>query len=1179
MKRMKNNLLERIETIFQGKMKLCALLLVFFMTSSFTSGNSYSQKITLKVENIALKKMFDTISSQTGYNFFYEKSQIDLDAKVSVNVKDEYIQDALLKLFSNFNYEFKIISTQIVVTNPNALNAFPKKKDDKDNKVRTEKQQRKISGKVLDENGQPLPGASIQIKESQKGVISDFDGLFEIELANESAILIISYVGYKVQEIDATGKTYITVMLKLEDNVLDEVIVVGYGKLAKKRVTGAVSSITSQQISAIPVVSLENAIIGQVAGVQVQETTGEPGASPNIRIRGTGSISAGNNPLFVVDGIPVSKSSASIDTQGELSRRVGGFQQPSANPLATINPNDIASIEILKDASAAAIYGSRGGNGVVMITTKKGTSNEDGLFSFNSFYGIQNVANRVDLMNSEELIAYTRDSRNNDYLSSVPGASINDPIGPGDRGNGNYELPEAYLNWDGTDTDWQDLIFRSAPIQSYNFSYASPLKNKTSFYISGGYFNQEGIIEKSGYQRFTLLTTIHSQLTEKLNLDLRLAPTLTDNQKQPANAPYFARPPGIIYSALVHSPVVKPYNADGTINQTNNTSHLGGGTTSASNPLAISAAVDDQLFQFQNQASLGLTYEIIPGLDFKTFGGSYINIFNRDFYRANTLLFREAITGESYAQASASTDVNYLWENTLNYEKEIGDHYVNVIAGYSIQKDKINISQVSADKFPDDQVHTISGGQVFGGTSVEEEWSLVSAFLRGTYSYKDKYLFTGTIRSDRSSRFGKDNQTGYFPSFSLGWRLHQEEFMKSIEAISELKIRLSWGETGNFEIPNYGSVGLLSPYNYNFNGSEVNGLIQATIPNPKLTWEKSAQTDIGLELGLFKNRLFLLADYYKTVTSDLLLNVSITSVSGFSTVLQNLGEVKNEGFEIAIKSRNFVKEFTWDTDINFSTNKNEVLSLNAENEPIFSSGGAGIRHITRVGDPIGSYYGYAVDGIYQNQADIANSPVDTQAPNPAPGDFKFKDINGDGKITPEDRTVTGSYYPDFTWGITNSFGFKGIDLSFMIQGVEGNEILNLTARHLSNGEANFNSYAIWNERWKSEADPGNGSIPRADRESGNHGNNNRPSSFQVEDGSFIRLRNITLGYTFPENTLKKGSINKLRLYVTGSNLFTITDYLGYNPEVSNIAGSLTPGEDYGAYPLNKTIVFGVNLNF
>ena len=675
------------------------------------------------------------------------------------------------------------------------------------------------------------------------------------------------------------------------------------------------------------------------------------------------------------------------------------------------------------------------------------------------------------------------------------------------------------------------------------------------------------------------MTTVYSQLTDKLSLDLRLTPTLTNNQKKPVNAPYFARPPGIVYAALVHSPIVKPYNADGTFNQTNNQSHLGGGTTTASNPLAILAAIDDQLFQFQNQASLGLSYNIIPELTFKTFVGSYVNIFNRDFYRANSLLYRNATKGESFAQASASTETNFLWENTLNYEKEIGDHYINAIIGYSSQKDKINISQVAADNFLDDQVHTISGGQVVAGTSVKEEWSLVSAFLRSTYSYKDKYLFTGTIRSDRSSRFGKDNQTGYFPSFSLGWRLHEEDFMSYVEAISELKLRLSWGQTGNFEIPNYGSIGLLRPYNYNFEGQEVNGIIQSTVPNPKLTWEKSAQIDIGLELGMFNNRLFLLADYYTTTTSDLLLNVSISSVSGFNTVLQNLGEVRNRGFELALKSRNFVNKFTWNTEINFSTNKNEVLSLNAKDESIFSKGGAGIRHITRVGDPIGSYYGYVVNGIYQDEQDILNSPKDTQAPSASPGDFKFKDINRDGEITPDDRTVTGSYFPDFTWGITNTFGFKGIDFNFTIQGVEGNEILNLTSRHLKNGEANFNSYSIFNERWKSAQAPGNGNVPRADRETGRHGNNNRPSSFQVEDGSYIRLRNVTLGYTFSENVFSIKSIDKLRLYLTASNLFTITDYLGYNPEVSNISGSLTPGEDYGAYPLNKAIVIGINLSF
>lgn len=1037
-----------------------------------------------------------------------------------------------------------------------------------------------ISGTVTDNEGLPLPGASIVVKGTTTGTTSDFDGNFEMLLPAGATDLVVSYIGFQSIEIAIGSETTFNFILEPDSAQLDEVVVVGYGTLAKKRVTGSVISIDPETIIEVPALSPESALIGQVAGVQVQETSGEPGASPNIRIRGSGSISAGNDPLFVIDGIPISRNLTSTGVQGGVARRREAFQPPPVNPLATLNPNDIESIQVLKDASAAAIYGSRGGNGVLLITTKKASATEEGRFSFDSFISLQDVANKIDLMTAPELIDFTRDARNNNYLSSVDGASIDDPIGDGDRGNSDYELPESFINWDGTDTDWQDEIFKTGVVQNYNFSYASPIRNNTSFFTSVGYFNQKGILEKAKFERYNLMLNLNSQISEKLNLDLRVAPTITENQRVPASAPYFARPPGIIYSALVHSPTVKPFNPDGTVNQLNNQSFLGGGTTTASNPLAIGEAIDDRIFQFQTRASLGLSYEILKGLIFKTFGGTYINLYNQDFYRGTTLFYREAAEGETYAQATSSTEVNWVWENTLNWEKEFGDHFVNAVLGYTAQRDNISTKQVLADNFPDDLVTTISGGQVFAGNAIKEQWTLASSLFRLNYGFRDKYLFTGTIRSDRSSRFGADNQTGYFPSFSVGWRVNEESFLQSVEAISELKLRFSWGETGNFEIPNYGAIGLLSPDNYNLAGNEINGLIQNTIPNPELTWEKSQQTNVGLELGLYNNRVFMLADYYTTRTSDLLLNVSISSVSGFQTTLRNLGEVENKGFEIALRTKNFVGDFTWDTDINFSTNKNEVLSLNVGNEPIFSTGSAGIRHVTRVGDPIGSYFGYVVDGIYQNEADIANAPVDTQAPDPSTGDFRFKDIDGDGEITPDDRTVTGSYFPDFTWGINNRLSYKNIDFSFLIQGVEGNEILNLTSRHLKNGEANFNSYAVFNNRWRSPSDPGDGTIPRADRQTGNHGDNNRPSSFQVEDGSYLRLRNITLGYSIPVEKLSGNSIDRLRFYITGTNLFTKTDYLGYNPEVSNIStNSLTPGEDYGAYPLTRSFTMGVNLSF
>jgi len=1151
------------------------LLLLF----SFGNAANCAQDdvVTMNFENQRIGDIFETITKSTGYKFFYEASEVNLNRSVTIASKDLCIEDFLKQLFRDSGLNYEVIARQIVIKKigePTLPSLLAKKR------IEIQELQAVLSGTVLDEAGVPLPGASIVAKGTTVGTTTDFDGKFELSVPSGVTVILVSYIGYKPKEVSVAGQTSVTVKMEPDAAALEEVVVVGYGTLAKTKVTGSVVSITPETIVNVPTITPEGALIGQVSGVQVQEVSGEPGAAPNIRIRGSGSISAGNDPLFVVDGIPISRNLTSSSQLGSLSNQSQAFQPPTINPLATLNPNDIESMQVLKDASAAAIYGSRGGNGVLLITTKKGSSTEEGVFSFDSYVSIQSVANKIDLMNAPELIDYTRDARNNNYLVDVPGASADDPIGPGDRGNTNYEMPEAYVNWDGTDTDWQDLIFKTGVVQSYNFSYASPIRNKTSFYTSAGYFSQNGIIEKSKFERYSVLLNLNSQLTEKLNLDVRLSPTVTENQRVPANSPYFATPPGIVYSAIVHSPVVKPYNEDGTINQLNNQSHLGGGTTTASNPLAIIEGVDDQIFQFQNRGTLGLTYDILPELSFKTFGGVYINLFNQDFYRANTLLLRNSTVGNPYGQASSSTETNWLWENTLSWKKELGDHYVDAVLGYTAQRDNVRLERVVANNYPDDLVTTISGGQVYAGTSVKEQWSLLSSLFRVNYSFKDKYLFTGTIRSDKSSRFGKNNQTGYFPSFSVGWRLNEESFLSSSETISELKLRMSWGQTGNFEIPNYGAVGLLSPQNYNLAGNEVNGIVQSTIPNPNLTWEKSEQVDVGLELGLFNNRVFVLADYYDTKTRDLLLNVAISSVSGFETTLRNLGKVQNKGFEIALSTKNFVGDFSWDTDINFSTNKNEVLALNEGNEPIYSTGSAGIRHVTRVGDPIGSYYGYVVEGIYQTQEEIDNAPFDTQAPNPGPGDFKFKDIDGDGQITPDDRTVTGSYFPDFTWGINNKFKFKNIDFGFLVQGVEGNEILNLTGRHLLNGEANFNSYAAFNNRWRSASDPGNGWVPRADRGTGNHGNNQRPSSFQVEDGSYIRLRNVTLGYTLPTNNLFGSKIQRLRFYITGTNLFTITDYLGYNPEVSSITtNSLTPGEDYGAFPLTKSFTMGINLKF
>ncbi|PWJ58651.1 TonB-linked SusC/RagA family outer membrane protein [Dyadobacter jejuensis] len=1043
-----------------------------------------------------------------------------------------------------------------------------------------------VKGKITDEKNEGLPGVSILVKGSNKGTVSDMNGNFSIDVGGPNAILVFSYIGYETKEV-AVGQQS-NIMVRLTENIssLSEVMVVGYGTQKRGDITGSIGSLSAKNIKEIQVTNFENAIQGQIAGVQVQEPSGEPGAATTIRVRGLGSVSAGNEPLYVIDGFPVTKN-MDPGIQGDITRRTTAFALPASNPLGTINPNDIESIEVLKDASAAAIYGSRGSNGVILITTKKGKRSSKPVIGFDAYFGIQSIAKKVDLMNAAELTEYVYDSKNNAYLQDIAGANINDDNATRytKTTNGSYYIPDDFANPDGTDTDWQKLIFHSAPVQSYNASVSGG--NETmNYYFSGGYFNQKGIIDRSGFERYSFRANLEASPVKKLKVGFGLSPSFTNTQRSPAGAPYFADPPGIVYSALVHSPTVKPYLADGTINQTDNQSHLltsdgrGANMTAASNPLAIINYVTDDLRQFRVFGNLFAEYEILSGLKYKIYTGVDVNSYNRSFYMAKAFLNRTATSGDPYAQSNASLNYNWLVENTVSYDKSFGKaHNVSAVIGYSAQKDRLDANQVYAQNHPDDLSPTISGGQVTSGGDNRQEWSLVSALARVNYSYMDKYLITATIRSDRSSRFGAGNKTGTFPSFSAGWRLSEESFMKGITFVSDIKLRGSWGKTGNFLIPNYASIGLLSPYNYVLNNVLVNGIAPVTINNEKLTWEKTTQVDIGLDFGLFRNRLSVSADWYNKTTSDLLLNVQVPASVGFLTALQNIGKVENKGVELTLSSRNLVGEFTWTTDLNISSNKNKVLKLGPTGDPILSSGGAGIRHITQIGAPIGSYYGYVVEGIYQTQAEVDAAPDDALAPSARPGDFRFKDVNGDGKIDADDRTVTGNYLPDYIWGITNRFGFKGFDMSIFFQGVQGSEILNLTRRHLGNGEAATNSYADWTERWRSVENPGNGEIPRADRLTDLHGGNTRPSSFQVEDGSYFRLRSVSMGYTFPKSLL--GSrIQSLRAYASATNLFTSTKYIGFNPEVNNQAGLTgVQGEDYGAYPLSRNFTFGLNVTF
>ena len=570
-----------------------------------------------------------------------------------------------------------------------------------------------LSGVITDDTGSPLPGASIAEKGTANGVISDFDGTFSIAVADSNAVIVITYLGFDSVEVNAADfSDNMTISLSESSSALDEIVITGYGRQVKRNITGAVSAISLKQIENLPLATFENAIQGQIAGVQVTEASGEPGAGATVRVRGVGSISAGNEPLYVIDGFPISKN-VGIGVQGDNFRRRSSFRPPSQNPLANLNPNDIESIQVLKDASTASIYGSRGSNGVIIITTKRGKKGGAPSFSYNSFFGSQSVANKLDLMNSAELIDYNRDATNNAYLQRNPGASATDPNSV--RTNAAWRLAEDVLSPSGVDVDWQDVIFRSAMVQTHNLSVSGGSDN-SSYYISGNFFDQDGIIEKSNFKRYSLRVNLEVDLNERTRIGLNLAPSYVVSDKVPAGSPYFARPPGIVYSGIVHAPFIEPYNPDGSINQLNNQSYVltpEGQTTSftsASNPLAIIEAVDDQLNQNRTFGNIFAEYDLMDNLTFKSYFGVDINNYKRNFYRASSLLYRTATTGETFGQTASSESLSWVAEQTLNYSKEIGSHTIDALIGYTAQKEKIDISSAVADTFPDDLVKTISGG-------------------------------------------------------------------------------------------------------------------------------------------------------------------------------------------------------------------------------------------------------------------------------------------------------------------------------------------------------------------------------------------------------------------------------------------------------------------------------------
>jgi TonB-linked SusC/RagA family outer membrane protein len=996
-------------------------------------------------------------------------------------------------------------------------------------------------------------------------------GKYSFSIPDGSTALIYSFVGYEPQEVSVGNQTVIDITLKVDVKALGEVVVVGYGTQNRKDVTGSIASISSQDIKDMPVTNVAEGMAGKLPGVLIQQTTGAPGNSPSIKIRGFGSISAGNGPLIVVDGQPLNS--------GDLNNGSG---------LNLMNPNDIESVDVLKDASATAIFGSRGANGVMMITTKRGKAGRSRI-NFDYYTGVQEISKTMDMLNAQQFAEFSKEASNNAYLERVTGAKASDPNSVRAAGN-RYRYPRGEypgIDFDNpsglTSYDYQSMIFRKAPISNYQLS-GSGGTDKIQYMVSGNFLKQDGIINTSGLKRFTFRSNIDAQLSPKLKVGMSMSPSFTTERRVNSDGHWASN--GVINAALSQAPIIPIYQADGVTY--NSQASIAGAYDWAgvTNPVA-------NITELDNTAStlrlLGNTYaelSIWKTLKYRGSIGGDINYFRQNQFQTSAIPLNQLLPPNANAGSSATRqNINWVTSHTLSYNFDLpSSHHFDALIGFEAQKNDFESNTVNANKFPNDIVRTLNAGVVISGNSFKDQWSLASYFGRVGYSYKDKYLVNASIRRDGSSRFGANQRYGIFPSASIGWRVSEEAFMKSIPVISDMKLKVSYGVAGNnafmsanttfTNFNNYGSIGLLSADNYVFGNNLVNGLATNTLGNDNLTWEKSRQIDIGLELGLWKNRIFLTVDYYSRITTDLLLSVQVPTLTGFASASRNIGKVENKGMEFGLTTRNLTGAFKWSTDFNLSFNRNKVLALGPTGDAIRSGTGVGETNITVIGKPLGNFYGYQQLGIFKDQADLDSYPHDATA---RPGDVKFADVNGDGKFNADDRTLIGNNQPDFIYGMTNTLSFKGIDLGITVQGIQGGQILNLSRRFIENLEGNQNQLSTVLDRWKSPQEPGNGIVPRANERT--TGNNNAISSRWVESASYFRIRNITVGYNLPKSVVERIKIQSLRLYGGIQNAFTSTKYLGFNPEVSGYENALTGGVDYGSYPLARTYTIGLNIGF
>lgn len=989
-----------------------------------------------------------------------------------------------------------------------------------------------ITGKVIDaKTREPLPGATVIVQGTNLATTTDSDGTYRLTVSSPNGKITVSYVGFLAKTIDLANQKKIDVELEPNISMLDDVVVIGYGTAKKSDITGSVASLTEKSFNKGVNVSAEQLIAGKVSGVQIIQNSGEPGGGITVNIRGMGSLNAGNSPLYVVDGFPIDNSTTVSGTGANFTG-----MRTARNPLNSINPADIASIEVLKDASATAIYGSRGANGVVLITTKRGK--EGGLkVNYDTYYGVQNVMNDIDLLSA------------NDYK-----AVMNSLI---DAGAGSASLKIGEFSGG---TDWLKRMYhKNAPIKSHNLSFSGG-NQSTKYYTSLNYFDQDGLLINSSNKRYSARVNL-----EHTNKNFTVGTNITSSyvaDSYVANGFDLNERAGIIYAAIAYEPTLSIYDQDNNYVLSKN--------MNIDNPLAIANGKTSTSDLYRTLGNVYGEVKFLTDFSARLNLGADITSQRRDTY-----VDRQTIEGRAnggIASVLTGTNNSFLSELTLNYKKRFGNQDLNVLFGTTAQQFNANDLTSQGSGFPSDATKTdnLSLGDPtrFIATSSRSRNSLLSYLGRVNYNIAEKYLLTGSLRIDGSSRFGENNKYGVFPSFAFAWRLENEEFIKNAEYITALKLRSSWGQTGNQAIDNYQSLTTYTTGQKAVIGSQqVSTTTPNRLPNPNLKWETSEQLNFGLDFGLWGNRITGSLDWYTKTTRDMLLNLPIPRTTGFTTMMTNIGSVRNSGFEVLINSNNLSGPLSWETTLNMTWMNNKVLNLGGiDNIFTGSAGGTANVAIIKVGLPMYAFYGYTIDGVWQTGDDFTATKDNVK-----PGDFKYRDLNGDKIVNADDRQVIGNPFPKFMASLTNNFTYKGFNLNVFFDGAWGAKMLNnnlVDTYFPANLLRNRLSEPLLN-RWT----PSNPSTVYPSFVNPLGQGKKEVNTYTVESADFLRLNTVKLGYDF---SIKNSAVKGVGVFVTAQNLAMWTTYKGYDPSINPNGGGVRI--DWNAFPTARTILFGLNLN-